>query len=139
MRLKVYFILFCLVVVFLVPLDSGAKNSILKRAQILTVPADESQLSVIYMHLPYRGYGAIAFNGPDTAVDYKSGSNIIGVNVHKGGRSVTFKNAADKKGDGGTLHILTKAGRTHSIVTVSFGRGANSVSNVAPKVVIQSK
>ena len=98
--------------------------------------AEESQNSVIYMYLPMRTYGVVAFSGSDKAVGEVCSCGS-GADIKADGKVVTFYPKKDK-GEVDTLHIWTESGKCHSIVIVSLGTAEEAKGQkVTAKVVIK--
>jgi hypothetical protein len=135
----------CLLILVGLP-QNGFSQAAVSTVPAFTISANEAQNSVIYMRLPSGADGAIAFSGPDK-IDTSDSNNVFDTgfvrysSVRKEGQAVFFSTRMHGvKGEIGTVHFMTKHGRTISIVVISLGENEGSIKSgeVGAKIVITS-
>ena len=126
----------CCVLCFASAATPVYSQAAVKAVPTLVLSAEKAQTSVIYMHLPSHEYGSVAFSGTDIAIGHKTNNSYTAIT--KNGRTVTFR-AYGSKGGISIVHIMTKEGRTYTVIVVSTGDSDKTkAGDVGAKVVITS-
>lgn len=132
-------VLFLTIGISLMAAANTYANSQVTLLKPFTVTADESHERAIQATIPNRTTVAVAFSGKDKAIKVAENSHNVHTSIENNGRTVIIS-ASFSEDDQGTVtpvHIMTKDGRTHTIVLIPLGKRYDKNAALI-KVVIKS-